>query len=72
MKPIITSLCSPRFSKCYPLMSVLLPGVHSISVLEYLKETFSENFLRMLESADRLCGAGMKLGGGFNLNFTLV
>lgn len=53
-------------------MSVLLPGVHSISVLEYLKETFSENFLRMLESADRLCGAGMKLGGGFNLNFTLV
>lgn len=53
-------------------MSVLLTGVHSISVLEYLKKTFSENFLRMLESSGRLCGAGKKVGGGFNLNFSVV
>lgn len=53
-------------------MSVLLTGVHSILVLEYLKKTFSENFLRMLETSSRLCGAGMKLGGGFSLNFSVV
>lgn len=35
-------------------MSVLLTGVHSISVLEYLRKTFSENFLRVLKSSGRL------------------
>lgn len=26
----------------------------------------------MLESSGRLCGAGVKLGGGFNLNLSVV
>lgn len=53
-------------------MSVLLTGVHSILVLEYLKKTFSDNFLGMLEISGRLCGADVKPGGGFNLSFSVV
>lgn len=52
-------------------MLLFLTEVQGMSDLEYLRKTVSEDFLRMLlESLGRLCGAGMKLRGGFNLNFS--